>query len=389
MILVPTSCWDQQEVEKLGIVLGTALEPGENGNLRVIVQVLNPKGLVGNAGQGSGGGAGSGDMAYRNVSSEGITIFDAVRKLNVFTPKELYFAHNQVIIISEKLARENITGLLDFFDRNPQIRRNNWILISKANEEQGELLDIASPLVIAPTERIVAIINQRHRSPVYAVNQLGDFLELLANEGIDAFTAGITLVANPGSEAGNSKREIALENTAVFRDGKLVGWLNDRESRGLLWTKEGLDGGIYSISESNGVDVTLEIIRSKSKLNAFVSEDGQITLQVEIKARAGLTETMHYMDIDDPKVIARLEALLAKEIEKDIQLVLEKSQQYQSDVLGVGALIHRQYPEYWREISDRWAEYYPQVQADVSANVVIPRTGLISKPVKISDEEVR
>lgn len=391
VLLIPTSCWDHKEVEQLGIVLATELAMAPNGDIRATVQILNPKELAGGGAKGMGGGGsgGGGATAYRNASGEGKTIFDAVRAMNTAVPKELYFSHNQVIIISEELARQNITDLLDFFDRNPQIRRSNWLLISKKDVCQYDLMSIPSPLVIAPSQRIVSIINERDRSSVYAINQLGDFLELLANEGVEAYTAGVGFHSEPAkSEVGGEespKQEIHIDKTAIFRAGKMVGWLNNQESRGLLWATEGLKNAIYSVSIEDN-KVALEILQSSTKSTPIITEDGQITLQIDIKARASIAETVKYMDLTNPATIQKLRIMLQNAIKRDIHLALEKTQQYKSDVLGVGVAIYRKYPEYWREIGPNWIDYYGQVQLAVNVEVIIPRTGLVSKPIKAAGE---
>jgi len=196
-----------------------------------------------------------------------------------------------------------------------------------------------------------------------------------------AYTAGINLSTNPASTIEDAKEEINIEHTAVFRAGQMVGWLKDRESRGLLWIREGLRNGIYSVKFDQH-QIALEIIQSSSKSTPVITEEGQIIMQVDIKAKASLNETMTYLDIADPATIKRLQILLGNEIKRDIQLVLEKTQQYQTDVLGFGAAVHRKYPAYWQEISPNWMEYFEQVQVDVNAEVIIPRTGLVSKPSK-------
>lgn len=163
--LTQPGCWDQQEVERLGIVLATALDQAPDGRVRVSVQTINPKALVG-GGLGGGGGGFGGTRPFRNRSTEGISIFDCIRLLSLESPRQLFFAHNQIILISEELARNRgIEELVDFFDRNPQIRRSNWVLISRS--DNSTILEMPGEIVAPASQRIAGIIREQRLSSYF------------------------------------------------------------------------------------------------------------------------------------------------------------------------------------------------------------------------------
>ncbi len=388
LMLTQVSCWDRVEVEDLGIVLATSLDLGdEEEYIRVYIQVINPQAL---AGSGNGNSGGTGPATYRNFTHQGYTIFDAVRGLARHSPRELYFAHNQIIIISEQLARRGVGDLIDFFDRNPQIRRNNWLLITPADTCQIELFDIPQTLEPVPAMRIMSIIEDRHRAPVFAASQLGDFLELISSPGIEGYTAGVTIIDNPmfpesGEEAGKSRFDILLGNTAVFKGGRMVGWLNDRESRGLLWVREGLQGGIVAIPDKIGGDektISMEIIGSKTKTTPVFTEEGDVTMHISVKTEANLNETEAYIDLGSPEKINQIARVLEEEIQKDILLAVARAQQYNADIFGFGQILHRQHLNYWRQAKEDWDNIFSNLEVTVSVEAEIPRTGLISRPIK-------
>lgn len=391
-----TSCWDKVEIERLAIVTTIAVERAEDGNYLVALQVINPQALAGGNSAGMGGGGGGGQVeAYRNISDSGKTIFEAVRKMNAAIPRELYFSHNQLIIISDKVAREGIGSIIDFFDRNPQIRRNNYVLIcEESNVELNRLLNIDNPLEVSLSNRIVGIIKEQDRIPIYAITQLGDFLELLSKRGADAYTAGVTIATNPaavesvggGGDSGRYQEkgeEIYLRRTAIFDEDKMVGWLDENESRGLLWVREGLNGGIYNvdIDQADG-EIALEVRENRSQLKPYISEDGRIIMQINIKASARVNEVHPYLDLSQPQNITKLEKSLCKAIKRDVLQAIKTAQHYSSDVFGFGAAIHRRYPEYWRQIHNQWDEVYPEVEVEINVECKVYGTGLVSRPLK-------
>lgn len=51
--------------------------------------------------------------------ASGKTIYDALEKIMLDSPKELYLGHNEVVVISEELLKENPLNYLDYFMRDP------------------------------------------------------------------------------------------------------------------------------------------------------------------------------------------------------------------------------------------------------------------------------
>ncbi len=352
-------CWDQQEVERLGIVLTTAIDLAPDGRVMLTVQVINPKSLAGGGGGGVGGAAGA--RGFRNVSVEGSTIFDCIRLLSLESPRELYFAHNMAIMISEEFARD------------------------------------------PPSQVIASIIRQQRLSSYYPDIQLGDFLETLETEGSDAYAAGIQVEPNEaevrdkisGSSSlldGHPKPTgsiIKIGGTAVFKGNKMAGWLDERESRGLLWVKGRVKGGVITvpcISGEGGVEgprFSLEIIRNASKIQPELTE-GELGVTVRVDIQANILEAECPEELDKPEVIASIEQLLAAAVQGEVEDVLTKAQrEYKADVFGFGTVFHRKYPVVWKEIKENWIDIYPGLPVYIEVNAVITRTGLVNKPAQV------
>ncbi|MGQ9532247.1 MAG: Ger(x)C family spore germination protein, partial [Desulfotomaculales bacterium] len=263
----PAGCWDQREVEQLGIVLATAVDKGHGGQLEVHVQVVVPRALAG-GGMGGMGGGGMTIRPYRHYSATGATVFEAMRQLSMEAPRRLFYAHNQVILIGEDLAREGLGEVLDFFDRSTQIRRHIWLLITKHGQVH-EVLMAPSPLELIPAQRLVGIIRERSLSSRFAPQRLGDFVEMLEAKGQEPFTALAALVPTRvekgkgpggGQEAGGREgdrgvpefaaeppADIRLSGAAVFLGDRMVGALDERETRGLLWVRGEVRGGSMTV----------------------------------------------------------------------------------------------------------------------------------------------
>ncbi|MDD4170270.1 MAG: Ger(x)C family spore germination protein [Desulfotomaculaceae bacterium] len=391
LVLTQPGCWDRREAEELGIVVGYGIEPAAGGKVRLIVQVIN----AGAQGQGQNlmGAAGQGPTSiksYTNLVSEGDTLFEAFRMLSTKTGARNIHAFAQVVIVSEEYAREKgLSGILDLLDRDPVTRRSYWLLIGRG--DLASLLDEPGTLNPIPSMRIGEILKHQSLAAVSAPLRLGEFYRLMESESAQPFTAVVESELNqavPGEKGHEVSegsipeplRQIKLNGTAVFRQDKMVGWLNEKESRGLLWLRGEVKEGFLKSPSPGGTGklFTAEILNTKTTLLPEI-KDGEIYLTVKIKAETYLEETQEPVDSETVRL---LEAAQAGTIAEEAGAALEKAQQeYRADVFGFGEAVHRKYPGEWKEMKNRWPELFPGVQVSFQVETKMRHTAMISDPV--------
>ncbi|MGF7186370.1 Ger(x)C family germination protein [Desulfitispora alkaliphila] len=116
-----TGCWNRVELSERALVMGTGIDKGEEGTVKVTIQVLQPiKKGVPAAGIGGDGS----ENAVWVVTSTGETLFDAARNFVKQSGRTLFWQYNEIIVIGEEAAREGILPLLDFFVRDHELRLN-------------------------------------------------------------------------------------------------------------------------------------------------------------------------------------------------------------------------------------------------------------------------
>lgn len=381
-----SGCWDRHEIETLGLVNGIAIEPAVGERLRVTMQVIDTAAIS------KGGAVGlQFQKAYRNVTVEDDTPYDAIRKLSLVTSTKRFLAHNQIIIISEELARQkSINDILDFFNRDNQVRFDTWLLIGRGN--LVSLMDVPGRVTTTPSQRIADIVNKHYLFTSFAPLRLGEFLNLLQNESTQPYTAVVQAEPNlsvptekgHGLLSGNvpePEQNIIIRGTAVFKKDKMIGYLDDEESQGLLWLRgEIKQSNIkFSTPESEGKEITTQIVRSKTQLQPQII-DGQIYIKICINADTFLEDIENSTDLTKAKEIKRLEAAQSQQIIKEIRLALNKAQQeYQVDIFGFGEALNRKYPREWKDIKKDWSDLYPGIQVSFQVKTNIMHTSLISK----------
>ncbi|MGE5396269.1 MAG: hypothetical protein ACM3MK_01890, partial [Chitinophagales bacterium] len=162
-ILAMSGCWDRTELEDLGVVNAVGIEHGSKERIRTVVQTLNTAAQS----KTTGGRGVEFEKGYRNSVIEDTTFAGTINRMTVLTATKRNFSHNTLFIISEDFARkEGVRDLLDFLERDPQIRLDAWIIIGRGS--LVNMLDVPGRISGSPGQRINDIIKFHNESFSYA-----------------------------------------------------------------------------------------------------------------------------------------------------------------------------------------------------------------------------
>ena len=383
-------CWDLTEPEKLGLVMAMGVDLAENNQIELTCAEVNVRSV---AGGGMGSNGATVEPPFHIHSGTGSTVLEAIRRMSREAAYRLFFGHIQAIILSEELATtRGIRPVIDFFERDPEMRRGTWLLIAK----KGQLTKVITsdmPIKDSKGQFLAGIIKHRERSSFYAPNRLGDFVEFFTEQGHETYTAGVTLTSVPSGEnpasSGNPAKpqtaDLVVLDTAIFKDDKMVGWFNDRESRGLLWVKGQVQGGVINAPWKNQ-QIALEILSSQAQMKPVIV-DGKIQFNIHIKVKSNIGESQTDLDFSQTKVIEEIQKLQSQEVKKEIVMAFNKSKELESDPFGFGRSFYASYPQQWNQIKEQWYEYYPNIALNITVDSEISRIGIISKTARKPDRK--
>ncbi|NPV54333.1 MAG: Ger(x)C family spore germination protein [Firmicutes bacterium] len=387
-----TGCWNRREIETLGFVLAVGIDQArEEGKVQLTVQVAKPF-AIGVGGQAGGGGGAMQEKPFWVVSSTGYTVFEAVRNFLSQSPRRLCWGHNRFILIGEELARKGVQDVLDVFVRDGEPRWRAWIVVAKG-ARASDLLETEFELERMPAEAAMGIIQgSRMGLSTIGESMLIDFLQKLEEEGIDPIATRAEIVPRPQKFdiRGELKREkigasARITGAAVFKDDKLVGWLNKPETRGFNWVMGKVRSGIIVIKKPGEEDrfIGLEILRAKGGFKPEI-KDGRVSVTVRVEAEANVGDIQGFLDpLESPEVWASMERRMAAVIKNEIMAAVAKAQELNSDIFGFGAELNRRNPEKWAELKDRWDEEFPRVDVQVEVKAKLRRSGLVIRSTRI------
>lgn len=369
-LLFLTGCWDLRETEEIGFVTIIGIDIADNNQIKVMIQDMSqPK----SSSSKQNGGTSKNTVESHEATAR--TITEAVNQINTSNAQTTDFSHAYVIVLSEEFVETvGISPVIDFFERTPAIRRNVLLLVSK----KGQLNDLCSPEALSeasyePGKSIMEIISNKRYCSIISVNTLGDFLNKIWERGGDAHTAGVNLIKK--STEKSDTFDISIEDTAVFKNEKFKGWLNNDETMGLLWAEGKIEGGTITV-DFQGENVSLSITKAKSKIKPEII-DGKMNIFIEIRIVSKLAESQARQDFTDINVLNSVQDALKKKVETQIISAFEKTQKLDSDVFGFGNYFYGKYPEYWKQIESNSIDYYRDLTIELNVETKQWNLGLV------------
>jgi spore germination protein KC len=210
---------------------------------------------------------------------------------------------------------------------------------------------------------------------------LSDFLAWLTSPDRDAVAAQIKVI--PPQEGGKEK-SVLIEGLGVFRDDKLVGWLNKEETTGYLLIAQKITKGKTAIPVKVGEKVITYFVGiSKSKIEPMVTGD-KLSFRVTIKTQGEVAES-NGIELSSED-IEKVEKSAGETIRGLAEKTIEKAKEYKSDFLGFTEKLHRSNLEEYQKLGAHWREAFSEADVEVVVDAKIIRTGKIGKKLKIKQE---
>ncbi|WP_029192370.1 Ger(x)C family spore germination protein [Paenibacillus harenae] len=380
VLMLNTGCWDRKEINDIGLVMGTGLDLADNGKIEATIQVAVP------APSGQSTGAGSKETEkFFLISAVGENGIEIQQKLQQKMSRTLFFAHRSVILIGESLARKGVNDILDTFNRSPRNRLKTYMLVVKGRKA-ADLLQVNYPYELAPAEALKEMEMLKGEGTIVT---LRDFMIASATEGMSP-TIGVLEPADfhrPGEK--EEDRLFRINGTAVFKSGKLTGFLNNAKTHEFLWFRDNKKTDKISADLPGGKGNVGYFITSGSyKINADAGSN-PLKFHVSLKAKGDLFENNSPLDVTDADNLTIVKKAIEDRIKRDMQAFLRKIQTgYKSDIVGFGQQLQRENPKKWRTVEKKWDQYFAAAKISVSVDVTINNTGAIGPPLQLKEKEI-
>lgn len=375
-----TGCWNYRELSELSISTGMSIDK-EGDEYKVGMLISNAQKIQGNSKEG--------ESQTIVLDGKGKTIVEALKDIELSSPKELYIRHLLVVVVSEEVAKEGLNDMLDYLLREPQSRKMFYLVLAKDCKAK-DTLKILSPLEAFPSQSISINIEETyHLQAIMTKVTYNSFLQTLLEPGKNPYMNSVTVEGNvaKGEKEDNAKQiepdaTIKMGSAGIFKQDKFVGWSSKDENRGINLLTNNVDF-MYSTFDYKGepISITLKKVGSKTKVNM---KNHIPTIDVSVSGKGLINEINQKVDLEDPKVIADIEKATEKELKTYIDKALTMAQDtYQSDVFGYGSLIHKSYPKYWKKVEKDWNEKgFKDLKVNVKIDITLENKGSLEQTIK-------
>ena len=377
LILIPalllTGCWDAREINELAFVLSVGLDKTNDG-FKVTAQIASPETYS----KTPSGTASQATKPFWIVTSNGKTIFEAIRNMASISSRRIFWAHIKVIVISEELAKTNIQEVCDFFTRNPELRLRTLVAVTPG--KAGEVVQNVPEMEKDPASYLEKIIENKNLTGKSSSIMLKDFLQDYLNPHVGPVASRIIF--------DKSGKETVLKTSGayVFDGNKLAGSLNEEQTRGLLWIKNKMKNSIMVVyCPDDNKPVTMEIKSAKSKMDCYL-ENKVPCFTIKVDINANITEQACLTDFNEDEKRYKLSKTLETAVRKDIETTIKTAKSMQVDFVDFSGVLHRQHKEEWHDISSDWNNIFPNSEVTIAVNVHINHVSL-AKPLEPMKEQ--
>lgn len=373
ILLLPllSGCYNYRELNELGITTAVSIDYKDN-NFYVIAEVINPIKQQ--------DASSSNNSPFINYNSSSSSLQDAFRKVVLESPRQLYAAQLEIIVLSEEVVNNHLEEVLEYFARDPEARTEIKIIVAKT-EDSTKAITLQTLLTSLSSSNIIKSLDLQSKvlGMAYPVT-LNELLNMYIDPYLEVVLPSMTLYGN--YEIGDEKENITtsspkaivkINGSTITKDNKILGYLDLEESKILNLINGKLKETIIKMNYYDGY-IIFEPNRIKVSRELDIKNN---IIKINISGYSKTKEIQSNIDLKDPKEVEKLNKALNMELEKKITDTFNSiREKYDTDVFGFQELYYRTNYKYFKENCTNWYEdIYPKIKLEVKANVRLYEKG--------------
>jgi len=308
------------------------------------------------------------------ISGEGRGFFESTNDVMERLSQTPFYGHGTATIVGSRLAERKMRMEMEIPLSFSDTRPNVYFFVTK-----GQASQIVQQLPLTTstlTQQIKAQADKTAQTNGQACGvTLGEFSEWILSPDRDALLPEIELSEPKKGET--VSRSVIVQGFGVFRDSKLVGWLDKEESTGYLLITKNLKNSFIPISFTKDDNLlSYLLVGSKSKIYVEMT-GGKPSFKIRIQTLGMLYETDNLNFTLE--LIKPLEQQIADKIREYPLKTINKAKEYDADFLGLMQKLHRYNPSAWQAIAPNWRESFREANVEVEVDAKILGRGTVSK----------
>lgn len=401
LCLLLSGCTGAKETDQLAWVIAIAIDKAGD-QLEITYRIAVPRALA-------AGDAGGGDKKQSSIliSIKAPSFAEGINLLNSTVSRQISLSQVKSIVISEELAQAGIEDLISPISRFREFRGSIFIQVARGSAK--ELFEKNMPsLENLPTRWIENYIINTNEASYYISSTLHEFLLRLkgltgapytmydATNPLDGKTRsrGYRFEGEaahqylPGDIPRTGGNPVEIAGTAVFKADKMVGALDNEETRILLLLQNRLNRTFLVIQDPLSTkDLVNVLIKngSKPKFKVDISQEKPV-IDIGIFIEGEIISIPSGIQYEKGEYLSLLEQQIANIISRETRDMLVKTQLWGTDVVDFGYYIRGKFGTRQELVSYKWDSRYPEATINVVVKTKLRRSGLMQKSTPIRRE---
>ena len=372
LLFLLTGCYDYKELNSISILSATEINKIDDEFI-VSAQAVNPQApdKTSNA-----------QAPFIIYTGRGKTIQEAYRSIANESSKFLYLNHIQILIINEKIAKESLDEIVDYFMRSSAIRTEFYVLIGR----DDNILDIITPINDISSASIKESIenNLKYLGTTSDIT-FNELVSIMLDKNSEIVLPSIKLIndSKEGENIENTEEtkvntKYELSNLAIFKDDKLIGYLNEEQSKNYNILQNKINNTILTYECDKDKYMSVEIIDSQSSIDVSNKK-----ANIEVKLSGNLNEYNCSKSLENKKTIEKIEKEFEQKLTESItKNINEVRTEYNSDIFGFLDNIYKKDYKTYKIIKNNWYNSnYQRLELSVNVDLTVIAKGKVMEAI--------
>jgi len=376
-----SGCWSRIELNDIGLVLGLAVDVGEQEEVRLTLYVPRP--LTQHL---SGGGGGNQEPAWV-VAREADNFADALALIRLASARRLVFHHLRVVLIGEEYARRHGIGdILDVLATNNEIRLTVRPFLVEGRAQ--EVLETLPQLRTLQPFNLTGIVQAKGGLEW----RLKDVLVARMSDTHSVWMPTVKVIPRQAAKPLGPTTTVTLSGVALFRRDFLQVVLDPWAYQVMAWFL-GRPTGFTITADcptAGKGTVSARVLTGKTRVRPRWQDD-KVAFRVEAIATVNVTRSECGTGaVKEDEVRQKLEQVLADDLRRRLELFITVIQDAVTDPVGFGKHAQLAFPRYYKMMEDKWGEeVWINTPVEVATRVTITQAGTVTGPVHPTEREMR
>jgi len=375
--IITTGCWNRRELNELAITLAMGIDLNEDGKYLVTAQVVNPGEITTKA---------RGHAPVIIFQAKGDSMLEAFRKMTMEAPRKIYPSHLRILVIGESLAKEGIGKPLDLLLRDWELRSDFYIAVAKGKKAE-DILKVPTSLERIPANKLFNTLEVSAKAwSATRYVTLDELIEDMVSEGKQPVLTGVHLKVKGEEKTSFSKQivekidpvaRLYFKDLAVFKGDKLIGWLNEVQSKTYSIVTNNELSSVGNVSCPKGGKFVYQVTNSETEVKGKVVK-GKPAIDINVRVEGKVAEIECGLDLKGKKSIENLEKIYEKETKKMLEEAIKHVQKNKKvDIFGFGQAIYRADPKAWGKLKKDWDKKFEDMEVNVNVHGKINSIGTV------------